>query len=124
MTDFEMDKMYTITGREFLALLSLIPDGDEKAKAIVENVAGREKSGKVNKSQIDLLPCPFCKHTYYLEIWPDEPELVAEKMWGMLEEDLYKMIKDDDDLKEIWAIDHRIRNLIRKQRTKRLEAKE
>lgn len=52
MTDFEMDKMYTITGREFLALLSLIPDGDEKAKVIVENVAGREKSIKVNESQI------------------------------------------------------------------------
>ena len=59
MTDFEMDKMYTITGREFLALLSLIPDGDEKAKAIVENVAGREK---VN--EIDFLkPCPFCGST-------------------------------------------------------------
>ena len=64
MTDFEMDKMYTITGREFLALLSLIPDGDEKAKAIVENVAGREKSEKVNESQIDFLkPCPFCGST-------------------------------------------------------------
>lgn len=61
MTDFEMDKTYTITGREFLALLSLIPDGTEKAKAIVENVAGREKSAKVNESQIDFLkPCPFC----------------------------------------------------------------
>lgn len=72
----------------------------------------------------ELKPCPFCKHTYYLEIWPDEPELVAEKMWGMLEEDLYKMIKDDDDLKEVWALDHRIRNLIRKQRIKRLEEKE
>ena len=61
MTDFEMDKMYKLTGREFLALLSLIPDGDEKAKAIVENVAGREKSEKVNESQNDFLkPCPFC----------------------------------------------------------------
>ena len=64
MTDFEMDKMYTITGREFLALLSLISDGDEKAKAIVGNVAGREKSTKVNESQIDFLkPCPFCGST-------------------------------------------------------------
>lgn len=64
MTDFEMNKMYKITGREFLALLSLIPDGDEKAKAIVENVAGREKSEKVNESQIDFLkPCPFCGST-------------------------------------------------------------
>lgn len=64
MTDFEMDKMYTITGQEFLALLSLIPDGDEKAKVIVENVAGREKSEKVNESQIDFLkPCPFCGST-------------------------------------------------------------
>ena len=61
MTDFEMDKMYTITGREFLALLSLIPDGTEKAKVIMENVAGRERSGKVNESQNDFLkPCPFC----------------------------------------------------------------
>lgn len=61
MTDFEMDKTYTITGREFLALLSLIPDGTEKAKTIVENVAGREKSVKVNESQIDILkPCPLC----------------------------------------------------------------
>lgn len=61
MTDFEMDKMYKITGREFLALLSLIPDETEKAKVIVENVAGREKSRKVNESQIDFLkPCPFC----------------------------------------------------------------
>lgn len=61
MTDFEMDKIYTITGREFLALLSLIPDGDEKAKVILENVASREKSGKVNESQFDFLkPCPFC----------------------------------------------------------------
>lgn len=61
MTDFEMDKMYAITGREFLALLSLIPGGTEKAKVIVENVAGREKSRKVNESQIDFLePCPFC----------------------------------------------------------------
>jgi Lar family restriction alleviation protein len=64
MTDFEMDKMYTITGRELLALLSLIPDGDEKAKTILENVAGREKSEKVNESQIDFLkPCPFCGST-------------------------------------------------------------
>lgn len=64
MTDFEMDKTYAITGREFLALLSLIPDGTEKAKAIVENVAGREKSAKVNESQIDFLkPCPFCGST-------------------------------------------------------------
>ena len=55
MTDFEMDKMYTITGRELLALLSLIPDGDEKAKVIVENVAGR---GKVNESQNDFLGLP------------------------------------------------------------------
>lgn len=54
MTDFEMDKMYKITGRELLALLSLIPDGTEKAKAIVDNVAEREKSGKVNESQIDF----------------------------------------------------------------------
>lgn len=61
MTDFEMDKTYTITGREFLSLLSLIPDGTEKAKVIVKNVAGREKSEKVNESQIDFLkPCPFC----------------------------------------------------------------
>ena len=61
MTDFEMDKVYTITGREFLALLSLIPEGDEKAKVIVENVAGREKA---NESQIDFLkPCPFCGST-------------------------------------------------------------
>lgn len=61
MTDFEMDKTYIITGQEFLALLSLIPDGTEKAKMIVKNVAGREKSGKVNESQIDFLkPCPFC----------------------------------------------------------------
>ncbi len=62
MTDFEMDKMYMITGRELLALLSLIPDGDEKAKVIVENVAGREKSRKVNESQIDFSKpcCPFC----------------------------------------------------------------
>jgi Lar family restriction alleviation protein len=64
MTDFEMDKLYTITGRELLALLSLIPDGDEKAKAILDNVAGREKSGKVNEGQIDFLkPCPFCGST-------------------------------------------------------------
>lgn len=61
MTDFEMDKRYTITGRELLALLSLIPDGTEKAKIIMENVAGREKSRKVNESQIDFLDsCPFC----------------------------------------------------------------
>ena len=72
MTDFEMDKMYTITGREFLALLSLIPDGDEKAKVIVKNVAGREKTEKVNESQIDILkPCPFCGSTN-LEIRYDE----------------------------------------------------
>lgn len=62
MTDFEMDKTYIITGREFLALLSLIPDGTEKAKIIVKNVADREKLGKVNESQIDFLkPCPFCR---------------------------------------------------------------
>lgn len=61
MTDFEMDKRYRITGRELLALLSLIPDGTEKAKIIMENVAGREKSRKVNESQIDFLDsCPFC----------------------------------------------------------------
>ena len=30
MTDFEMDKIYTITGQELLALLSLIPDGEEQ----------------------------------------------------------------------------------------------
>ena len=61
MTDFEMNKLYSITGQELLALLSLIPDGTEKAKVIVENVAGREKSGKVNESQNDFLkPCPFC----------------------------------------------------------------
>lgn len=61
MTDFEMDKRYRITGRELLGLLSLIPDGTEKAKIIMENVAGREKSRKVNESQIDFLDsCPFC----------------------------------------------------------------
>ena len=69
MTDFEMDKKYTITGRELLALLSLIPDGTEeakiiKAKVIMKNVGGRgmiEKSRKVNESQIDFLDsCPFC----------------------------------------------------------------
>lgn len=61
MTDFEMDGTYTITGRELLALLSLIPDGTEKAKIIMENVAGREKSRKVKKCQVDFLkPCPFC----------------------------------------------------------------
>lgn len=61
MTDFEMDKIYTITGRELLAFLSLIPDGTEEAKVIMENVAGREKSRKVNESQIDFLkPCPLC----------------------------------------------------------------
>ena len=62
MTDFEMDKTYMITGRELLAFLSLIPDGTEKAKVIMENVADRDKSRKVNESQIDFLkPCPFCK---------------------------------------------------------------
>ena len=49
MTDFEMDVIYTITGRELLALLSLIPDGTEKAKIIMENVAGRKKSRKVSE---------------------------------------------------------------------------
>lgn len=44
MRYFDMDKMYMITGREFLALLSLIPDGDEEAKAIMENVGSREAS--------------------------------------------------------------------------------
>lgn len=64
MTDFEMSKLYSITGQELLALLSLIPDGTEKAKAVVDNVAGREKSRKVKKSQIDFLkPCPFCGST-------------------------------------------------------------
>ena len=62
MTDFEMDKMYTITGRELLAILSLIPDGTEKAKVIVENVASREKSRNVKECQkFEVLkPCPFC----------------------------------------------------------------
>jgi len=71
MTDFEMDKTYTITGRELLALLSLIPDGTEEAKIIMENVADREKSENVNESQIDFLkprpPCPFCGASPKLE---------------------------------------------------------
>lgn len=79
MTDFEIDKMYTITGRELLALLSLIFDGDEKAKAILDNVAGREKSGKVNESQIDFLkPCPFCgnhRDNIYIGVfWEDHDD--------------------------------------------------
>ncbi len=41
MITFEMDKMYMITGRELLALLSLTSDGVEEAEAIMENVAGR-----------------------------------------------------------------------------------
>jgi len=76
MTDFEMDKMYTITGRELLALLPLIPDGDEKVKAILDNVANREKSRKVKECQkFEVLkPCPFCgstnvRHAYYSEHW-------------------------------------------------------
>ena len=83
MTDFEMDKMYAITGREFLALLSLIPDGTEKAKAIVENVAGREKSGKVNESQIDFLkPCPFCGSTRIRFAYHSKHWVVCEKCGG------------------------------------------
>ena len=54
MIGFEMDKTYTITGRELLALLSLIPDGTEEAKVIMENVAGREISTNVNESQIEM----------------------------------------------------------------------
>lgn len=79
MTDFEMDKTYTITGREFLALLSLIPDGDEKAKVIVKNVAGREKSEKVNESQIDFLPCPFCGGSPKLETDPHKRDFHGDR---------------------------------------------
>lgn len=80
MTDFEMDKIYTITGREFLGLLSLIPDGDEKAKAILGNVAGREKSRKVNESQNDFSKsCPFCGGSPKLESDPHRKEFGRDR---------------------------------------------
>ena len=78
MTDFEMNKIYAITGRELLSLLSLIPDGNEKAKAILRNVASREKSGKVNEGQNDFLkPCQFCGSTdvHLIENHPGKSEI-------------------------------------------------
>lgn len=59
MTDFDMDKMYTITGRELLALLSLIPDGDKEAKAIMENVGSR-----ASKEEDSSWGAGYCPHAF------------------------------------------------------------
>lgn len=60
MSDFEMNKMYMITGQEFLALLSLTPEEDhEIAKAIMENVGGRGPSEKE-----ESWGAAYCPHAY------------------------------------------------------------
>ena len=72
MTDFDMDKMYTITGRELLALLALIPDRDEEAKAIVESVGSRASKaedpwgeGYCPHAFMERFKCPRCGSVHF-----------------------------------------------------------
>lgn len=110
-----------------------------------------EKSRKVNESQIDFLglpaeeglprthvdcerlregritelkPCPFCKHTTLLELYSKDRQRVAEYLWDVLLNDLYEIAQDTEDVKEIWVLDHRVRNFIRKTRVKGYEKRE
>ena len=66
----------------------------------------------------ELKQCPFCKHTHLLKLWPEDPQRVTEELWGVLLADLYELAKDDEDNKEIWVLDHRIRTFIRSTRVK------
>ena len=76
---------------------------------------GAERRGK---RMTELKSCPFCKHTHLLELWPKDPQRVAEELWDVLLADLYELAKDDEDNKEIQVLDHRIRKFIRATRVK------
>ena len=87
MTDFDMDKMYTITGRELLALLSLIPDGDEEAKAIMENVGGRASktedswgAGYCSHAFMERFTCPRCGSVHF-KSYPQTVPADRSKTW-------------------------------------------
>ena len=88
MYEFDMDKMYTITGREFLALLSLIPDGDEVAKAIMANVADRDVSEKDGSWGAGYCPhafmerfkCPRCGGVHF-KSYPQSAPADRSKTW-------------------------------------------
>ena len=85
---FDMDKMYAITGREFLALLSLIPDGDESAKAVLESVADREASEKNGSwgagycphASMERFKCPRCGSVHF-KSYPQTVPADRSKTW-------------------------------------------
>ena len=87
MRYFEMDKMYKITGREFLALLSLIPDGEKEAKAIMENVGSRASkaedpwgSGYVPHGFMERFACPRCGSMHF-KCYPQAAPADRSKTW-------------------------------------------
>ena len=83
-----MDKIYKITGREFLALLSLIPDGDEGAKRVLESVADREASekedpwgsGYVPHGGMERFTCPRCGSVHF-KCYPQAAPVDRSKTW-------------------------------------------
>ena len=66
----------------------------------------------------ELKPCPFCMHTTLLEIYSRDRQRVAECLWDVLLNDLYEIAQDTEDHKEIWVLDHRVRQFIRTTRFK------
>ena len=66
----------------------------------------------------ELKKCPFCKHTSLFGTYPKDRQSVAECLWNVLLNDLYEIARDTEDHKEIWALDHRVRNFIRATRVK------
>lgn len=69
----------------------------------------------------ELKSCPFCKHTTLLELYSKDRQRVAEYLWEVLLNDLYEIAQDTEDDKEIWVLNHRVRNFIRKTRVKEYE---
>ena len=80
--------MYKITGREFLALLSLIPNGDEEAKAIMENVGGRGPSENeeswgaayCSHAYMERFKCPRCGGVHF-KSYPQTVPADRSKTW-------------------------------------------
>ena len=67
----------------------------------------------------DSKPCPFCEHTALLELYSKDRQRVAECLWNVLLNDLYEIARDTEDHKEIWVLDHRVREFIRATRVKK-----
>lgn len=88
MMNFDMDKMYKITGRELLALLSLIPDGEKEAKAIMENVGGRGPlkaedtwgDAYVPHAYMERFKCPKCGGVHF-KSYPQAAPADRSRTW-------------------------------------------